>query len=327
MQAVFTLIKISITMNCNLYSFTKRSFWVTIILVNNMGKIVDKIKNKNLIIRLICLLVGSFCATLVYNKFLVPNNIVMGGISGLAIVIKEAFHIDTTLFINASNVILVVLSFIMLGKKKTLDLLVGCIMYLLMLNVTAPIAKNINFTFESDMLMLLFLSIAWGVSTGLIYRAGYSTGGSDFLTAIISERVKKPITSISLIIQVLVIILGAIVFSVPQVMYSIFVIYLSNKVTDIVLFGLSTSKMVYVISKENDVIEDYIMNVFKTGATEIKVHGGVFQKKRQMMLCVVHNVQYQKFKNTVLSMDPDAFLISNNCYEVNGGKKLNILPF
>jgi len=292
-----------------------------------MERILDQIDNKHLFPRLICLLIGTFMATLLYNKFLVPNDIVIGGISGLAIVIKEMCGLSTTTFINISNVILVVLSFMMLGKKKTIQQLIGCITYLLMLNVTAPIAKMISFTFESEMLMAIFISVVWGVANGLIYRAGYSTGGSDFLTMIISDRIKKPITSISTVIQISVLILGSIVFSIPKIMLAVFVIYVANKITNVLLFGVSTSKMVYVISNDNDRIEDYIMNKFKIGATEIKVHGGLFEKKRDMILCVVHNAQYRRFKNVVLEVDPHAFMISNDCYEVNGGVRFNILPF
>ncbi len=297
------------------------------VMVNNMGKIMDRIYKEHLITRLICLIIGTFIATFVYNKFFVQNDIVVGGISGLAILIRKVFDIDTTIFINASNVILVVLSFIMLGKKKTFMQLVGCIAYLLMLNVTAPIAKMVDFTFTSDMLMLIIVSLFWGVANGFIYRAGYSTGGTDFLSQIISDKIKRPITQISLVIQIGIILISAFVFNIPCVLMSIFVIYVSNKITNAVLFGVSTSKMVYVISKEKKEIEEYILDKYKTGATEIKVHGGLFEKRKQMLLCVVHNAQYSKFKETVLKLDPDAFLVSNNCYEVSGGVKYNVLPF
>lgn len=296
-------------------------------MVNIMGKILSLINRDHLLSRLFLLVVGTFLGTLIYNMFLVPNNLVVGGISGLAIIIKELTGLSTTLFINASNVILVTLSFIMVGKKKTIDQLIGTIMYLVMLNVTVPIASAINFHFSSEMLMLVFSSILWGISLGLIYRPGYSTGGSDFLTTIISDRIKRPITQISLIIQVGVILTGAIVFSVPKVMGAIFIIYISNKITNMIMFGVSTSKMVYVISRENEKIEDYIMNEINTGATEIKVHSGLFEKRKQILMCVVHNAQYAKFKETVLAMDPEAFLMSNNCYEVSGGQKYAVLPF
>ena len=231
---------------------------------------------------------------------MVENDIVVGGLSGLAIVIQQAFGISTTLFINVGNVLLVILSFIMLGKKKTIDQLVGTIMYLVMLNITAPLARMVSFEFESKILMLVIVSIVYGACLGIIYKPGYSTGGSDFLAAILSEKLKVPLTKVSLVFQVLVILSSVFIFNIPKVLYSLFVIYLSNKVTNAVLFGVSTSKMVYVISSYNDEIKSYIMNEINTGATEIRVKGGFLKKRKQMLLCVVHNAQYEKFKNNVL---------------------------
>lgn len=292
-----------------------------------MVNILSKINKSNLIPRLISLVLGAFVLTFVYNKFLVANHIVVGGISGLAILIEEVFHIDTTMFINISNVILVVLSFMMLGKKRTIEQLIGCIVYILMLNITAPLASKVEFTFQSEMLMLVVVSIVYGVASGFIYRAGYSTGGTDFLSQILSDKIKKPITHISLVIQISIIGLSVFVFGIHNVMLSVFIIYVSNKITNMVLFGVSTSKMVWVISKKNDEIEDFIMNKIKIGATEMKVRGGMNKEQKQMLLCVVHNAQYSRFKSTILSMDSEAFLMTNECFEVSGGTKFNILPF
>ncbi len=296
-------------------------------MVNDMANILDRINKTNVIPRLFSLVIGTFVLTFIYNKFLVTNHIVVGGISGLAILIEEVFHISTTVFINVSNVILVIMSFIFLGKKKTIDQLIGCLVYIAMLNITAPLALQIDFTFESKMLMIIVVSLIYGVCNGLIYRAGYSTGGTDFLSQILSFKMKKSITQISLIIYISIISLSAFVFAIPEVLMSVFIIYVSNKITDAVLFGLSTSKMVFIISEKNDEIEDFVMNKIKIGATEMKVYGGYKNEKRQLLLCVVHNSQYEKFKSVILSLDPQAFMMTNVCYEVNGGTKREILPF
>ena len=296
-------------------------------MVNNMANILSRVNKSNLLPRIVSLILGTFVLTFVYHKFLVSNHIVVGGISGLAILIEEVFHIDTTIFINISNAILIVLSFIVLGKKKTVDQLIGCITYIVMLNITVPLAAKVDFAFESKMLMIIVVSFLYGVCNGLIYRAGYSTGGTDFLSQILSYKIKKSITQISLIIYIAIILLSAFIFAIPEVLMSIFIIFVSNKITDAVLFGISTSKMVFVISQKSDEIEDLIMNKIKVGATEIKVRGGYHKKSRQMLLCVIHNTQYEKFKSTILKMDSNAFIITNACYEMSGGTKHEILPF
>lgn len=292
-----------------------------------MTSVLNRINKNHVLSRVVCLIVGCVLYSLIYYLFLVPNSFVTGGISGLAILIEEVFNISTTTFINVSNVILVILSFAILGKNKTLAQLFGTITYIIIMNLMKPVVANIHFSFESDMLMVIIVAILYGVANGLVYRPGFSTGGSDYISLMLSEKLKKPITTFSLIINISVIACSAFVFSIPKMLFSIFIIYVSNKIINMFIFGVSTSKMVYVISKKNDDIEDYIMNGINTGATEIKVSGGMLEKRNQMLLCVVHNAQYARFKDKVMKMDPDAFILSNNCYEVSGGQKMTILPF
>ena len=185
-------------------------------MVNDMTNILRRINRNNLVPRIISLLISAFVLTFIYNKFLVTNQIVVGGISGLAILIEKVFHISTTLFINASNVILVILSFVILGKSKTIDQLIGCIVYILMLNVTAPLADKIDFAFESQILMIIVVSLVYGVCNGIIYRAGYSTGGTDFLSQILSLKMKKSITQVSLVIYISIILMSAFVLEIPH---------------------------------------------------------------------------------------------------------------
>ena len=121
--------------------------------------------------------------------------------------------------------------------------------------------------------------------------------------------------------------MGGIVFSPVQVMYAVMIIYISNRVTNAVLYSIKTNKMVYVISKRSKKIEDYVMNDIGVGATEMRIHSGLFDRKKQMLMCILHNRQYNHFKSDILLMDPNAFILTKNCYEVSGGIRYSILPF
>lgn len=287
-----------------------------------------KISKKKLkIIKLSYFLLGVFIISVIYNIILAPNNIVLGGVSGLAIVIRELTGLSTVVFIDISNVLLVVVSYIFLGKKETMTQLLGCIAYPLMITLTSPLANIIKIYFPSKLLIYVIAAVIYGFGSGIVYRGGYSTGGFDIITQILSNRLKKPITSISPILNYTVIIVGGIVFNPIQIMYALTIIFISNKVTNAVLFSVSTSKMVYVISEKNKEIESYMMNDIHTGATELKIHSGFLQKKKQMLMCIIHNTQYQKFKNKILKMDPTAFILSKTCYQVSGGIRYELLPF
>ena len=196
-----------------------------------------------------------------------------------------------------------------------------------MITLTEPLSNLIEIELSSKLLLLLIAAVIYGFGGGIVYRAGYSTGGFDIITQILSNKLKKSITQISPILNFTVIIVGGFVFNPVKVMYAILIIYISNKVTNGVLFSVSTSKMVYVISKKSKDIENYIMNDCYTGATELKVHSGLFEKKKQMILCVIHNAQYRKFKEKILKLDPKAFILSKYCFQVSGGIRYEIMPF
>ena len=286
-----------------------------------------KMERGTKLVKIIYYILGVFIVSLVYNTIFVPNNIVLGGVSGLAIIIKQLTGLSTTIFIDIANAILIIISFIFLTKKEALRQLVGCLVYPLMITVTEPLSKLINIELPSLLLLLLISSVIYGAGAGIIYRAGYSTGGFDIITQILSNKLKKSITQISPILNFTVIITGGFVFNPVQVMLAIIIIYISNKVTNAVLFSVSTSKMVYVISKKSKDIENYIMKECYAGATELRVHSGLFEKKKQMIMCVIHNTQYKKFRNKILKMDPKAFILSKYCFQVSGGIMYELLPF
>lgn len=292
-----------------------------------MKNFISKINHDKFIIRTIFFIIGAFLVAFINNAVFFPNNMVVGGVSGLAVIIKKLTGLSTTTFINVSNVILIIMCFIFLNKKEAFGQLAGCIVYPLMITITEPLAKYFVVELDSLLLLCVGISIIYGIAGGIVYRAGYSTGGSDIILAILSKYMKKPLTAIGLVINVCIITLGIIVFNPVQIMYSVLIIFISNRITHFTLNSTSTKKMVFVVSGHNNLIKDYIMNDIHTGASEINVKNPLLSKRKQMLMCVIHNRDYNKFKHKILKIDSNAFIFSNTCYEVSGGYKYNILPF
>lgn len=292
-----------------------------------MGRILDTYNQDNNILKIIYFIIGLFFSASVYNIVFVPFNIVLGGVSGMAIVFKELTNLSTTLFIDIANAIIIIIGFIFLGKKEMLKQLAGCILYPLMITLTVPLATLIDLNYAPPLVIFILAALLFGLANGLVYRTGYLTGGLDIIIQIISNKTNKSITTINPIISAIIIIIGGIVFSPVMIMYSLLITYISNESTNVMLNSIITNKMVYVISNKNKEIENYVMNVIKTGATEIRVHSGLFERKKQMLMCILHNTQYHGFKSQILKLDPNAFIVSKRCYEVTGGSRFSILPF
>ena len=272
---------------------------------------------------------GVFLYALCFNTFLIPNDLVVSGFSGVAIVTQKLFGWNNQIFIYVTNFVLLGLSFIFLNWKTTKKNIVGSIMFPLMITITNPIANFLNDKLIGDdfIIILLFSIILYGVSSGLIYRSGFSTGGSDIIMQIINKYIKVGESKAMIVANSLIILLGMIVFGFDKGVYSFIILITSTYFIDKIMFGISDSKVFYIYTKKVRKIKKLILEDFKTGLTIIPSRGGYSKKRGHMIMCVVGNQDYYKFKERILEIDPNAFIIINKCYEVNGGVKRSSFHF
>ena len=272
---------------------------------------------------------GVFLYALCFNTFLIPNDLVVSGFSGVAIVTQKLFGWNNQMFIYVTNFVLLGLSFIFLNWKTTKKNIVGSIMFPLMITITNPIANFLNDKLIGDdfIIIILFSIILYGVSSGLIYRSGFSTGGSDIIMQIINKYIKFGESKAMIVANSLIILLGMIVFGFDKGVYSFIILITSTYFIDKIMFGISDSKVFYIYTKKVRKIKKLILEDFKTGLTIIPSRGGYSKKRGHMIMCVVGNQDYYKFKERILEIDPNAFIIINKCYEVNGGVKRSSFHF
>lgn len=290
---------------------------------------LDNIDTKKTIFDGVSLVLGIFLYALCFNMFLIPNDLVVSGFSGVAIVVQRLFGWSASAFIYITNGILLVVSLIFLGWKITKRNIVGSVMYPVMITVSEPIAKFLNSYIIGDdfYLILLFAIIMYGVSSGLIYRTGFSTGGSDIIMQILNKYLKISESKAMIVANSLIIMVSMLVFGFTKGVYSFIILICSTYFIDKLMFGLSDSKVFYIYTKKVRKIKKIILNDFQTGFTSIPSRGGYSQRRGFMIMCVVSNRDYYLFKQKILEIDPQAFIIINSCYEVNGGVKRKTLPF
>lgn len=289
--------------------------------------IINEVERKNFLIRLIFFTLASFLYGIIYNTFLVPNNIVIGGMSGLAIVIKEIIGLSTTVFINISTLILVIISYFILGKDKAIYTIIGSIIFTLLLSFTSTFSYNLQGYLKNEFLIVLVSSISIGIANGIIYRSGFNTGGSDILASILNKYFKIPIGQCNSIINTFIIISGAFLFGITKTIYAIFILTVSSKIIDLVMLGVNDSKMIYIKSKNWKNLEKYIVNDLKLGVTEIGNKGGIFIDKEPTLLVILPFDEYYNFKYHILKYDSKAFIATHDCYAIQNGYSKKILPF
>lgn len=283
-------------------------------------KIVNKSDKKNYIGRLIQFLIGCFIISLAYNIFIAENKLVPGGVGGIAVILNSLFGIDNTNTILVANIILIFLSLLLLGREKTRHSLLGTIVFPLFIKIT----ENANVWLQVDtskvFLSVLIGGIIYGIGAGLVFKAGFTTGGTDILNQIVSKYAKISIGSSMLLCDGAIVLSSGIFFGLDSMMYSIIILYLISYISDRILLGISDNKIFYIITDYDEEIRDYILHKLKHGVTVFKGKGGHKRKKGNVLMTVLPTKDYYLLKAGIESIDNDAFFIVTDSYEVFGGE-------
>ena len=281
--------------------------------------ILKKITNKNHIKRLVIYLVCVFFLAMLYNCFFVPYNLVMGGVGGLAILVKDLTGFSTTLFNNVATVILLAISYITIGKETKKSIL-GAIAYPIMVAITEPISKLINIEISSYLFMVIVVCFIYGILYGIVYKIGYNTGGTDIVLEIVNKYKPMPKGTGCIYINIGIVILSAFSFGITRVIYGVLALYLGNVITNFFLLG-NDSKLCIIKTKKYKEVEKMLEKEYEIGWTLLKSSGGIDNYKRTTLFCIVPSEVYYDFRHKLLSIDNRVFLISSNCYEVSGGRR------
>ena len=289
----------------------------------DLNKILDEVNNRNLFLRIIITMIGSFLLAINYNVFLEPNNLVIGGLSGLAIVTKKIFSWNPTTFIYIATSFLLLISTFLLDKKELIKGIFVSIVFPFFITLTGPLSQIIlkYLQFNDKIIIALVSALLYGFACGIIYKVGFNTGGLDFLMKIVNKYAKISEGKASFSTSITIVLIGAITFDVNNVVYSAIILYLSSIIIDRMLIGISTTKVFFIETKKVKQVKKFIIEELKTGVTVINMEGGYTQKKGKLLMCVVDSKDYYIFRESVQAIDPKAFFIINDCYEVAGGVK------
>lgn len=291
-------------------------------------ELTEIVQSKNFWPRLLVMIVGIFIMAVTYNIFLLHYNLVIGGTSGLAIIVKDIFEISPALFIFIVELFLLTISFFLFGAKTTGMTIIGSLLFPLFISITTGFCSILaeKLVFDSMLIIALISGILFGIGSGLVYKMGYSTGGSDIIMQILNKYFSISSGVALFISNVAIIILGAFIFGLNKSIYGIIIVVINSILVDKIILGISNSKVFYISTKKPDEIKGLIKTM-KTGYTLLKAEGGYSKQKQDMIMCVINNKDYYMFKNVVEQIDPESFIIITDCYEVYGGKRKETFPF
>lgn len=287
---------------------------------NFLENIFTSVKKKHIIVRTIMIIVSLFISSLAYNLFLLPTNLVAGGANGISIIIKHVYKIDPSITIFIVLVICNILSFIFLGKERTIGTLFATILYPIFVEITSIFTNKITIDTTDLFLVVIFTGILTGIASGLMYKTGYSNGGLPVISQILYKYYKIPIAKSNLVLNSIVVIIGGIYFGWTMVMYAIILLYINSIIIDKVLLGISNNKAFYIITKEDKKVRDYIINIMHHSVTTFDVKGAFLKKKRRVLLTVIPSREYYRVTEGIKLIDKEVFFLATDAYQVEGGK-------
>ena len=289
-----------------------------------LNDLFDKINKKNLVKRYLMLVCGCLILAFTFNLFFLRYNIVCFGISGISIVASK-YGVNPSLFIMITNIILLIISYFFLGTSDTRNQIIGSLLYPLFVSLTEYITNMIDLGNLEMIVIAIIGGVLAGVGSGLIYKSGFGTGGTDIIGNMIVKYVKISMGTAMMFIDIAIIALGKLIFSWETVMYAIVVAYLLSVFTDKVLLGISDSKAFYIVvpRSKDDLVRDFLISLNGVGSTIIDAHGGYSNDKQTLILAVVPTRMYFLVKEGLALIDKNIFYLVCDSYEVSSRREYN----
>ena len=284
----------------------------------NEKLILEQIYSKTRLIRYSQFIIGLLLVSVAFNAFILPNDIVYG-VSGIGVILNKTLNISPSLVILIGGIALLILSFIVLGKEKTKNSIVGSLLYPVFVELTSWIVKYIDLGSTETVVVVLFGAVISGVGFGLIFKSGFTTGGTDILNQIVSEKAKVSIGKSMIFTDGVIIVSSLFVFGWQKFIYSIINMYIISVMTDKVILGISSSKTFYIITEREDEVKKSILDYLSHGITVLEARGGYTNSKQKVIMCTIPTKEYFKAKEGIHAIDKEAFFIVTDAYEVYGG--------
>lgn len=260
---------------------------------------------------------GSAVFALGFSMFLEPNDMSAGGISGLAMVFVEVFHVGTIGSLSILiNLPLFILGGLKIGKRFFAGSMLGMVLSSVMIDSFACFA----IPGLEPLLAVLYGGVICGLGLGVVFVSGTSTGGSDILVRLLKLRYRNvPIGQISMVFDGIVVLLTGIVFQdISKALYTGVTVYLCGKVIDGVVYNFDYSKVALIISSHYEEIARQIGLQLDRGATFLHAEGSYSHTPTKVVLAAVKKQQVAELKELVVHIDPNAFIIVQEAHQVLG---------
>ncbi len=279
---------------------------------------MQKVKHPvlNLIYKYLLLFAGAVIAAVGLEIFLIPNNIIDGGIVGISIIASYLSDIPLGIFTFALNVPFLIIGYKQIGKTFLLSSLFAITVFSIFLSVFHPIEGLTH----DILLATVFGGVILGGGVGLILRNSGSLDGTEIVAIILNKKTMFSVGQIVMIFNIFIFAVAALVLGWDRALYSMLAYFIAHKVIDMVIEGIDEAKGVMIVSDKGQEIAEAILARLGRGVTFLEGMGGFSKDKKTILYSVVTRLEISKLKAIVQDKDMNAFLTISDVCDVMGGE-------
>ena len=283
-----------------------------------MNKKIRQIKNLE---RYFMISVGIILMVAAFYFFLIPADLVAGGVTGLGLVVNKFTGLPISAFVLALNMVLLFLGLFFLGKKVFLRSIYGSLLFPAVLWLFETFAPLLDM--ENDFVIAtIFGGALLGLGFGYVIKYGGTSGGTDIPIKILNKRLKLPLSVSIYFVDGTIILLGVISYfsdyGLVSGLYAVLTMFISGKIADVVILGNSSKKAVQIITNKKEEMKAAIYESVYRGVTELDIKGGYSEEPKTMLVTVITKGEYYAIRNLIANIDPNAFVYVTPATEIQG---------
>lgn len=254
--------------------------------------------------RIMMTLLGAFISSIAINALYIPNNILSGGVTGIAILLNHKLGISTALVILLMNIPIFIIGYKLIHKEFIFYSFIGMIA----LTVFIVLTKNVSFHSENMLTIILFGGVLNGLGAGLVLRAGASSGGTDIISKLLNRKYSYSISTIIFAFNLLIIGLSVTTFGIDKSIEALTAMYVTSLTITYILEGTNYKRTVFIITDKEEVVAAEINKKLARGCTIIHGMGSYTKKQHHILYAVISINQVARLKAIVSKVDPKAFI-------------------
>jgi uncharacterized membrane-anchored protein YitT (DUF2179 family) len=279
----------------------------------------EKLFSKKWFIAYSLIAVGAFIMAAGFVLFITPYKIVPGGVYGISIVLHHLFGTPVGLVALCFDIPLTLLGIKILGPRFGIKTVVGFILTAGFVDLLTYLWGEQPLVENDALLSSIFGGVFIGLGLGMIFKAKATSGGSDIIAMIIAKYTRLPLGQLMIFVDSAIVLVGVVAFQDWKIpLYSLIVIFITGRVVDVVLQGISYDKTLFIVSEKPKELRDKIINDLNRGGTFLEGKGMYSGNERTIIYTVVSRRELAMLQDFIHRTDPDAFMTVINANEILG---------